>query len=178
MLKTIITTLLIVALSHAAPPNPSQAPHRGSRSSSTSKSLGKQPVSNSQQRLISESENLCVDEMRTVSVPTGENKYASKLLTCDRTTIVGTILQERSQIDNVYVEFRNKAYKVSFDADVKKALTPVRQNLSVGLPKPRGTDGADEMICEVRLDSNWSDLLNQIGCALIKGDIAVQQNEI
>ncbi|KAI3636852.1 hypothetical protein MIR68_005119 [Amoeboaphelidium protococcarum] len=177
MLKIIIiASLLIVALSRAAPPFPPQAPRPDSRSS-PSNSPGRKPATSSQQSLITESENLCVDEMRTVSVPSADNKYASKLLTCDGTTIVGTILQERSQIDNVYVEFRNKCYKVSFATDVKKALTPVKQNLSVGLPKPRDAVG-DGMICQVRLDSNWSDLLNQIGCALIKGDISGQQNEI
>ncbi|KAI3637991.1 hypothetical protein MIR68_003602 [Amoeboaphelidium protococcarum] len=176
MLKIIIASLLIMVLSRAAPPFPPQASHRGS-GSSASNSHGSNPAPSSQQRMISESENLCVDEMRTVSVPTVENKYASKLLTCDGATVVGTILQERSQIDNVYVEFRNIAYKVSFDTDVKKAITPVKQNLSVGLPKSRDA-GGDGMICQVRLDSNWSDHLNKIGCALIRGDIIVQRNEI
>ncbi|KAI3653056.1 hypothetical protein MP228_002481 [Amoeboaphelidium protococcarum] len=116
-------------------------------------------------------------------------KYANKPLTCNDTTAVGTIWQEISEVTNVYAEYDNMVYKVGFSSNASEPFTLTRQDRMTIMPeeleriqsalseaKEQNNSTASapataDNVIEVRLDDNWTDLMNEIGCAFANNEI-------
>ncbi|KAI3636589.1 hypothetical protein MIR68_005278 [Amoeboaphelidium protococcarum] len=195
MMKSVIVSILIAALSRAVPvyqpldQQPGDNPTLLGHSPGIGVELTTQTIAPQFSLLqIFRTDGVSVDhEGNLIHYP---KKYANMPMTCDGIATAGTIWQERSEVTNVYAEFKDMAYKIGFSANasepftltrydrmvvmpeqlekIQNALNKASESINSSAPAPATTE---QEVCEVRLDENWATLVNKVGCAFANNEV-------